>query len=64
MVTATSEIKFTDLDGQRTEIACSSEVAIVGRLGKFGLGIMKKRATQLAGEFAAAVQQRMQAANA
>jgi hypothetical protein len=39
-------------------------VSIVGRLGKFGLGIMKKRAAQLAGEFAAAIQQRMQTADA
>ncbi len=62
MLTATSEIRFVDQEGLRTEITCSSEVSIVGRLGKFGLGIMKKRATQLAAEFAAAVQQRMQTA--
>ncbi len=64
MITATTEIKFAAQEGGRTEISCASEVAIVGRLGKFGLGIMKKRATQLAGEFAATVQQRMQSADA
>jgi carbon monoxide dehydrogenase subunit G len=64
MITATSEINFKDQEGRRTEISCASEVSIVGRLGKFGLGIMKKRAAQLGGEFAAAIQQRMQTADA
>jgi uncharacterized protein len=63
MITATTEIKFA-AQGSGTEITCASEVSIVGRLGKFGLGIMKKRAAQLAAEFAAAVQQRMQVADA
>ena len=49
---------------KETEVYCTSEVSIVGRLGKFGLGIMKKRASQLAGVFAGAVQQRMQVADA
>ena len=64
LISAISEILLVEKDPQTTEIACSSEVSIVGRLGKFGLGIMKKRANQLAGEFAAAVQQRMQSVNA
>ena len=64
MLTASSEISLEDRDGRSTAISCASEVAIVGRLGKFGIGIMKKRADQLAGEFAASVQQRMQAAHA
>jgi carbon monoxide dehydrogenase subunit G len=64
IITATTEVKFAAQEGGRTEINCASEVSIVGRLGKFGLGIMNKRATQLAGEFAATVQQRMQSADA
>jgi carbon monoxide dehydrogenase subunit G len=60
IISATSEMLLTAIDDKSTEIACRSEVSIVGRLGKFGLGIMKKRAGQLAGEFATAVQQRMQ----
>jgi uncharacterized protein len=64
MIRATTEIKFAAQGSGRTEITSASEVSIIGRLGKFGLGIMKKRAAQLAGEFAAAVQQRMQVADA
>ena len=64
MISATSEIVLTAVDDQTTAIACSSEFSIVGRLGKFGLGIMKKRATQLAGEFAAAVQERLKLVDA
>jgi len=64
MITATTEIKLEAQETGRTEIRCASEVSIVGRLGKFGLGIMKKRAAQLASEFATAVQQRMRTADA
>ncbi len=60
MVTARSEIVLSERDSKSTAISCSSEVAIVGRLGKFGLGIMKKQAGRLAAQFAASVQQRMQ----
>ena len=35
-----------------TEIAYASEVSVFGRLGKFGLGIMKKKARDLGQEFA------------
>jgi carbon monoxide dehydrogenase subunit G len=64
MVTASSEIVLTAVSERETEIHCTSDMSIVGRLGKFGLGIMKKRATQLAAEFAASVRERMQAVDA
>jgi carbon monoxide dehydrogenase subunit G len=64
VISATSELRLAPEGDNRTEISCSSEVSIVGRLGKFGLGIMKKRATQLAAEFASAVQERVQAVDA
>ena len=64
MTTATTEIKLEAQETGSTEISCASEVSIVGRLGKFGIGIMKKRRAQLASEFAAAVQQRMLTADA
>lgn len=64
MISATSEITLEAVSQNETEVRCASEVSIVGRLGKFGLGIMKKRASQLAGEFAGAVQQRMQTVHA
>jgi len=63
-ITATKEIKLEAQETGRTEISCAPEVSIVGRLGKFGIGIMKNRATQLASEFAGAVQQRMLTADA
>jgi carbon monoxide dehydrogenase subunit G len=63
ILSATTEITFSPVDPDATEIVCSSEASIVGRLGKFGLGIMKKRAGQLAAEFALAAQEKMQAAN-
>jgi carbon monoxide dehydrogenase subunit G len=64
VINATSEIALAETNEKETEVYCTSEVSIVGRLGKFGLGIMQKRASQLAGEFAGAVQQRMQVADA
>jgi carbon monoxide dehydrogenase subunit G len=65
MITATTEIKFEALDSEHTEISCVSKISSVGRLGKFGFGIMKKRAAaQVAGDFAAALHQRMQIADA
>ena len=64
VINATSEIALAETNEKETEVYCTSEVSIVGRLGKFGLGIMKKRASQLAGVFAGAVQQRMQVADA
>ena len=64
MVSAISEIRFAERSQACTEVLCKSEVSIVGRLGKFGLGLVKKRANHLAGEFATAVQQRVQIAHA
>jgi uncharacterized protein len=64
VINANSELVLIELNQRETEVHCTSEVTIVGRLGKFGLGIMKKRATRLAGEFAAAMRERMQVADA
>jgi carbon monoxide dehydrogenase subunit G len=54
-LTAQSELRLSPADGGGTKVAYSSEVSIVGRLGKFGLGIMKKKAKSLGDEFAAAL---------
>lgn len=64
VISATSKLLLAEANEGETEVHYTSEVSIVGRLGKFGLGIMKKRAAQLAGEFAGAVQKRMQVADA
>ena len=44
-----------------TAVAYSSEVSVIGRLGKFGLGIMKKKAKALGDEFAAALRKTIEA---
>jgi carbon monoxide dehydrogenase subunit G len=61
VVSAQSELILTAVNEKETEVDCTSEVSIVGRLGRFGLGIMKKRASQLAGEFAAAMREKVRA---
>jgi uncharacterized protein len=61
VMSARSELVLTAVNDKETEVGCTSEISIVGRLGKFGLGIMKKRASQLAVEFAAVMQERVQA---
>ena len=52
MVTANSELRLKPVNGEQTEVNYKSEVSIVGRLGKFGLGIMKKKAKAVGEEFA------------
>jgi len=52
MLTATSELRLTRVNSEETTIYYMSEVSLVGRLGKFGLGIMKKKAKTIGEEFA------------
>lgn len=51
-LSATSALRLEPTAEGGTSVAYSSEVSIVGRLGKFGLGIMKKKAKALGDEFA------------
>jgi hypothetical protein len=60
LLTANNLLALREIDGQTTEIAYSSEVSLVGRLGKFGLGIMKKRAKETGESFAKAFQARLE----
>ena len=48
---ATSTLSLTEVDG-KTEIAYASDVSVFGRLGRFGLGVMKKKARDLGRDFA------------
>ena len=48
---ATSTLSLSEVE-EGTEIAYASDVSVFGRLGKFGLGIMKKKARDLGHEFA------------
>ena len=54
-VSAESELRLRDLGNGATEVAYKSDVNVVGRLAKFGFGIMKKKAQSMGAEFAEAV---------
>jgi len=62
-LTAENTLRLTGLSENETEVFYSSEAAVVGRLGKFGLGVMKKKAESLGREFAAAFKQRIESAS-
>jgi carbon monoxide dehydrogenase subunit G len=51
-VSAESLLSLAEIDGSNTEVSYSSELSVTGRLGKFGLGVMKKKAHALGEEFA------------
>jgi carbon monoxide dehydrogenase subunit G len=52
ILSANNLLTLTTLDDGSTELAYASYVSISGRLGKFGLGLMKKKAADLADVFA------------
>lgn len=60
-LTAHSQLRLDEAAEGGTTVAYSSEVSVVGRLGKFGLGIMKKKAKSLGDEFAAALRSTIEA---
>ena len=57
VVQAENILRLRQIDDNTTEVFYSSEVALVGRLGKFGFGFMKKKAKTLGDEFAEAFRQ-------
>ncbi len=59
-LSAESTLRLTALGENETDVSYSSEATVVGRLGKFGLGIMKKKAESLGREFAANFKQRVE----
>jgi hypothetical protein len=44
-------LTLSALDERRTQVQYTSDVSIVGRLGKFGLNVMKKKADAMGDEF-------------
>lgn len=58
---AQSILELILVDGGKTEVRYASEVSIFGRLGKFGLGMMKKRAESVAEDFTKAFAERVAA---
>lgn len=61
MLSARNLLRVRAIAADETEISYQSEVSVTGRLGKFGLGIMKKKANDLAGKFAEALRERLAA---
>jgi uncharacterized protein len=53
-LSAENTLRLTALSDNETEVFYASEAAVVGRLGKFGLGVMKKKAESLGRDFAQA----------
>ena len=58
-LSARSRLTLRAVDERETEIAYVSEISIAGRLGRFGAGVMKKKADDLGGRFAATVRERL-----
>lgn len=50
-----STLALKELDAGRTEVTYTSDIQIVGRFGKFGAGVMKKKADSMGEEFVAAL---------
>lgn len=61
-VTADSTLSLKPIDEGHTEVTYASEISVVGRLGKFGLGIMKKKADAMGEEFVQALRERVESA--
>ncbi len=59
-LSAENTLRLTALSGDETEVFYASETVVAGRLGKFGLGVMKKKAESLGRAFAAAFKQRVE----
>lgn len=60
-LTAKSELRLVAVGQDETEVTYNSEISITGRLGRFGLGIMKKKAKTYGEEFAVAFRERAEA---
>lgn len=59
-ISATSTLELEALSPETTEVRYASDIQIVGRLGKFGSGMMQKIADNIGAEFAAAIKQELE----
>ena len=59
-ISAENTLRLVELSASETDVTYSSEVSVVGRLGTFGLGVMKKKAEALGRDFAAAFKSRLE----
>ena len=58
-IKATSTLTLRPLAAEQTEVNYSSDITILGRLGKFGSGMMQKIADGIGDEFVASVKDKM-----
>ncbi|MGH6894888.1 MAG: CoxG family protein [Dongiaceae bacterium] len=61
ILSAKSLLELEEIEPGATAVRYASEISVVGRLGKFGLGVMRKKAEALGAEFAKAVCERVEA---
>jgi len=61
VISSNNELVLAPADGG-TEVKYVSEVSVTGRLGKFGLGMMKKKAESLGAKFAETFRGKIEAA--
>lgn len=59
MIKATSTLSLKHVDGDNTEVTYQSEINMLGRLGKFGSGLMQKVADSIGNEFVATMRDRI-----
>jgi carbon monoxide dehydrogenase subunit G len=62
MLSANSELLLAAASENATEVKYASDVSVTGRLGKFGLGVMKKKAESLGAKFAETFRGKIEAA--
>lgn len=61
VLSASNVLTLDEREPGRTDVAWSSEVLLTGRLGKYGLGLMRKKAESLSAEFVRAFAASVQA---
>jgi uncharacterized protein len=59
-VSATSTLALHYLDAAHTDVTYTSEIKIMGRLGKFGAGVMSKVADSIGDRFVAELRKRVE----
>jgi uncharacterized protein len=62
MLTSQNVLTLEETEPGRTDVAWSADVTLSGRLGKYGLGLMKKKAESLSAEFVRAFAAKLEGA--
>jgi len=62
-IRAESSLALKPVNGSQTEVHYTSDINIVGRLGKFGLGMMQKIADSMNDEFVTALRGKLEGEN-